>query len=267
MSDRRGPRAPEYSISQLHNFEECPRQYKYRYVDRIYRYEEGIEAFLGSRFHESMDKLYAERARGRILTLEEILSYYEKIWAEKWHPEVVLVRADRTADDYRALGRKFIENYYKRHHPFEEGEVLGLEHYIRFKLDDEGRYGCKGIIDRLMIAPDGCFEVHDYKTSSKLPEQAELDEDQQLALYQIGVHRLFPEAQEVRLVWHLVAFDVEMRSTRSPEKLKKLKDELGELIDRIEAETEFAPHESPLCDWCAYWDLCPEKKDKVKGSR
>jgi 3-hydroxymyristoyl/3-hydroxydecanoyl-(acyl carrier protein) dehydratase len=38
----------EYSISQLDNFEECPRQYKFKYVDRISRYEEGVEAFLGA---------------------------------------------------------------------------------------------------------------------------------------------------------------------------------------------------------------------------
>ena len=43
-------------------------------------------------------------------------------------------------------------------------------------LDDEGRYNCKGIIDRLMLAPDGAFEIHDYKTGSSLPDEAELDD-------------------------------------------------------------------------------------------
>jgi putative RecB family exonuclease len=162
------------------------------------------------------------------------------------------------------MGRRFIEDYYRRHAPFEEGKVLGLERYIRFPLDDQGRYKCKGIIDRLMIAPDGAYEVHDYKTGSKLPEQKELDEDRQLALYQVGVQTLWPDAKAVRLVWHLVAFDVEMRSVRSQEDLGKLKAELGELIERIEAEREYAPHESALCDWCAYQDLCPAKKHLVK---
>jgi len=65
-------------------------------------------------------------------------------------------------------------------------------------------------------------------------------------------------------MWHLVAFDVEMRSARTPKALEALKKELGELIDRIEAEQEFPPHESPLCGWCPYWDLCPVKKHLVK---
>ena len=53
---------PEYSISQLGKFEECALQYKFIYVDKIKRYEEGIEAFLGQRFHDAMEWLYGERA-------------------------------------------------------------------------------------------------------------------------------------------------------------------------------------------------------------
>jgi putative RecB family exonuclease len=250
---------PEYSISQLDKFEECPLQYEFIYVDGIKRYEEGVEAFLGQRFHDAMEWLYKERAF-RVVPLEELLEYYEKDWAKQWHAEVKINRKERTEDDYRLMGRRFIEDYYKRHYPFDEGRVLGLEKYIRFPLDDEGRYRCKGVIDRLMLAPDGTFEVHDYKTGSNLPEQKEFDEDSQLALYQIGVQKLWPEAKEVRLVWHQVAFDMEMRSSRTPEALDALKKELAGLIDRIEAEREFPPHESALCDWCPYWDLCPVKK-------
>jgi RecB family exonuclease len=253
----------EYSISQLDKFEECPLQYKFIYVDRIKRYEEGVEAFLGQRFHDAVEWLYGERAF-RVVPLEELLAYYEKLWAKNWHAEVKIRKEGRLPDDYRLMGRRFIEDYYKRHYPFDEGKVLGLEKYIRFPLDDKGRYNCKGIIDRLMLAPDGAFEVHDYKTGSHLPEQAELDGDKQLALYQFGVQKLWPEAKKVRLVWHLVAFDVEMRSARTPEALEKLQADLSGLIDRIEAEREFSPHESALCGWCAYQDLCPVKKHLIK---
>jgi len=254
---------PEYSNSQLSKYEECALQYKFLYVDKIKRYEEGVEAFLGQRFHDAMEFLYGERSF-RIVPLEELLEYYEIDWAKQWHAEVKIRKEGRTQDDYRLMGRRFIEDYYERHYPFDEGRVLGLERYIRFPLDDAGRYKCKGIIDRLMLAPDGAFEVHDYKTGSKLPDQAELDEDRQLALYQIGVQKLWPDVKEARLVWHLVAFDVEMKSTRTPEALEALKKEIGELIDKIEAATEYEPHESPLCDWCPYWDLCPVKKHLVK---
>ncbi|MBP1770027.1 MAG: hypothetical protein H6P96_645 [Candidatus Aminicenantes bacterium] len=255
----------EYSNSQLSTYEQCALQYKFNYVDGIKRYEEGIEAYLGQRFHDAMEWLYGEKAF-RTPSLEEVLDYYDKDWTNRWHLEIKINKAGRTADEYRRMGRRFIEDYYRRHHPFDEGRVLGLERYIRFPLDDAGRYRCKGIIDRLMLAPDGVFEVHDYKTGSKLPDQRELDRDRQLALYQIGVESLWPEAREkgVRLVWHEVAFDVEMGSVRSQEALERLKADVGALIDRIEAERVWVPHESALCDWCPYWDLCPVKKHLVK---
>ena len=50
---------------------------------------------------------------------------------------------------------------------------------------------------------------------------------------------------------------------RTPEALEALKKEIGGLIDRNEAATEYEPHESPLCDWCSYWDLCPVKKHLI----
>ena len=77
---------PEYSNSQLNKFEECALQYKFLYVDKIKRYEEGVEAFLGQRFHDAMEWLYGERAF-RVVPLEELLEYYEKDWAKQWHAE------------------------------------------------------------------------------------------------------------------------------------------------------------------------------------
>ena len=255
---------PEYSISQLNKFRECPLQYKFIYVDKIRRYEEGVEAFLGSRFHETMEWLYRERAV-RIVPLEELLAFYEKVWADKWNDGVKINNPDRTVDDYRLMGRRFIEDYYRRHCPFDEGRVMGLERYIRFPLAAGSRHGCKGIIDRLVVAADGVFEIHDYKTGAKLPEQAELDADRQLALYQIGVQTLWPEAKEVRLVWHFAAFDLVMTSQRTPEAIEALRAELAALIDTIEAEREFAPRECGLCNWCVYWDLCPVKTPPEKA--
>ncbi len=254
---------PEYSISQIGAFETCPFQYRLVYVDHIRRVAVGIEAFLGQRFHEAMQWLYRERAF-REVPLEEVLKFYETQWQAAWHAEVNIVKKERTADDYRELGRRFIEDYYRHYRPFAQGRVLGLEKKIQFALERGKRYAFKGVIDRLMLAPDGAFEIHDYKTSGSLPVQAELDKDRQLALYQVGVHKIWPESNEVRLVWHLVAFDMEMRSRRTPEQLEALKAEIFGLVDQIEAERNFSPRESTLCDWCSYWDLCPAKKHLKK---
>ncbi|MDI6846268.1 MAG: PD-(D/E)XK nuclease family protein, partial [Candidatus Saccharicenans sp.] len=60
----------KYSHSKLSTFENCPLKFKLAYIDEIRVEEEGIEAFLGSRFHQAMEKLYSELPF-RTMTLDE----------------------------------------------------------------------------------------------------------------------------------------------------------------------------------------------------
>lgn len=251
-----------YSNSKLSTYETCPLKYKLAYLDKLEVEEEGIEAFLGSRFHEAMEKLYQELPF-RTMTLEEVKAYYEERWKKNFHDKVVIVAPERTADDYFRLGLKFIEDYYRRYYPFNRNRVLGLEQKVEIDLDGTGRYVIIGYVDRIDLTPEGVIEIHDYKTGSSLPEQAQADADRQLALYQLGVKKKWPWASSFRLVWHYVAFDLEIVSTRTSEQLEQLKQEIKQLIDRIEAEREFPPRESILCNWCAFWVYCPLKKHEA----
>jgi putative RecB family exonuclease len=259
---------PAYSNSSLGTFEECPLKYRFAYVDRIRIPEEGIEAFLGSRFHEVMEKLYRELPYKKS-TLDELLAYFDALWDKEFHEDVTIVNPDKTAEDYKKLGRKFIEDYYSHYDPFDESRVLGLERRFSVDLDGTGRYLIKGVIDRLAQAPDGTYEIHDYKTSSSLPEQKKMGEDRQLALYQIGVENMWNDVRAVRLVWHFVAFDKELTSERTPDELERVKADVKRLIDEIESRPPdgFEPQESALCDWCGFWAICPLKKHlaKVEG--
>ena len=254
---------PTYSHSKLSTFETCPLQYKFAYIDRIKREEEGIEAFMGSRFHDAMERLYGE-LRYRVMPLEELIRFYEEKWVKEYHDDVVITNKKRTADDYRGLGRKCIESYYRRYHPFAQGTLLGLEKKVDVDLLGDGKYRIIGYIDRLMQLGNGRYEIHDYKTSGSLPEQRRLDEDRQLALYNIAVRKMWPDVEGVSLCWHYVVFDKEMTSSRTEKQLEKLKDNTIALIDRIEATRVFEPRESALCDWCSYQDLCPKRKHLCK---
>lgn len=247
---------PIYSHSRLASFEQCPLKYKFTYVDGIKRKRTSIEAFMGSRFHEVMEELYG-RIAFEIPTLTSLLELYDSQWDKHWSSDVFVTQPERKADDYRTIGRRAIEDYYQRYHPFDQGRVVGLEREIIFDLTGEGRYQLRAIIDRLMAQPNGTFEIHDYKTSGKFPEQASVDHDRQLALYEMAVRSAWPEVQSVDLIWHYVAFDQELHSHRSREELTALKEDLIGLIDEIERTTEFPPHESFLCSWCDHREICP----------
>lgn len=246
-----------YSHSRLSAFEQCKLRYKYSYIDRIKREEDSIETFLGSRFHETMERAYAERAFWKPSDVD-LTKYFDELWDKNFGEHVFVSRKDRTAEDYRKIGHKAIADYHRRYSPYDSGRVLGLEKRILADLDGTGAYQVQGYIDRVMETDDGHFEIHDYKTSGNLPDQTKLDSDRQLALYEIAVRQLWPkDVKQIDLVWHYVVFDKELRSSRTPEQLEELKSNTIALIDEIERTDEYPPSESNLCRWCDYQDICP----------
>jgi putative RecB family exonuclease len=249
---------PTYSYSKLSTFKSCPLQYRFRYVDRR-KMDVGptIEAFLGQRVHEVLEWLYGQVQNQSIPTLEELLARYAALWEAEWRDDVRIVKRDLDADSYRRVGEEALRRYAQRHHPYDHGIVLGLEKRFRFPLD-EG-HTINGVIDRLMRVGDGKVEVHDYKTSASLPTPEQAAADRQAGVYEMAARRLFPDASEVRLVWHYLRFDQRLTGERTPFEREALTADLLAEMRIIEATSDFPPRESALCDWCEFYSICPAK--------
>jgi putative RecB family exonuclease len=247
-----------YSHSRLSSFENCPKQFEFRYIQKIPSETEGIEAFVGKRVHEILERLYIFVGNGQIPGIEKVVERYHKLWEETYDAERVrIIREGTPLSFYKSLGESCLRSYYMRHYPFDESETLGIEERVLFPLDDSGEYRMQGIIDRISRARDGTIEVHDYKTSARVPSQRILDQDRQLALYQIGLARKFGEDTPFRLVWHYVAKNTTRVSTRTPEQLETLREETIGRIDQIQSATEFKAKKISLCPWCEYKSICP----------
>lgn len=246
-----------YSHSRLSCFEQCPEKYKLNYIDKVETEVEGsIEAFLGSRVHETLEKLYRDLQHQKHNSLEDLLTFLKTEWQKQWNDAIVIVKEDYSPDNYLKMAEKYIADYYKRYHPFTQGKTIALEDLIRINLDSSGNYKLQGYIDRLSENKDGHYEIHDYKTNSRLPLPDYLRQDRQLALYSIGVNDKYPDVQNIRLVWHFLAFDKEIDSTRTDEELTKLKQDTIKLINTIESEEEFPANPSLLCEWCEFKPIC-----------
>jgi len=258
---------PVFSHSKLSTFENCPLKYKFHYLDKLSPEEEleGIEAFLGSRFHETMEWLYRAKKLSKIRSLEETLDYFTKVWKENWHEGVQVVRKEFDARDYFNHGRKMVENYYNRVFVNDDSTTIALEKLVLFDLGEGVKV--RGFIDRLSQDKNGVYEVRDYKTSGFLPTQKDVDGDRQLAFYQIAVQNDYKDAKKVKLVWHFVAFDKDVVSTRGKKQLSQLKAETLALVKKIGKAGEkgaFPPKKSQLCGWCGFRSICPAWKHVVK---
>ncbi len=251
-----------YSHSKLGTFQQCRYKYKLQYVDKIKVELESIEAFMGKRVHETLEKLYKDLKFQKLNSKKELLKLYETIWEENWHDKVVIVKGEYTADNYKAMGKKFVSDYYDHYKPFNQLTTLGLETQDKLELADDVQYHVR--IDRFSCDKDGNYYICDYKTNNSLKEQEELDEDRQLAMYSLWVRKTYPDAKSVKLVWYFLAFDKELISERNDEQLASLKAETLDLIKEVETCKDFPTNVSALCNYCPYKPQCPAWKHEIE---
>jgi len=249
---------PVFSHSKLSTFEQCKLKYKFRYIDKIIPdIEKTIESHLGSVVHSTLEWLYTEVKKNKLPTIDDVIVNYSENWKENYDEEIPIMKKEMTVNDYFNKGIQFLINYYTRHKPFDDN-TIAIEKGIIFNLDAEGKYKIRGFIDRLVYnLKNEEYEVHDYKTSGRLPSDESIENDRQLALYSIAIKEAFNHEKRVMLVWHYLAFNKKIVSKRTDDQLKQLKEETINLIKEIESTTVFPPRKSPLCNWCEYKPICP----------
>jgi putative RecB family exonuclease len=246
-----------YSHSRLSCYEQCPCKFKLQYIDKVEtEVEENVEAFLGTRVHETLEKLYRDVQHQKLNSLEELLAFLQDEWVGNWSDDIVIVNNEYNQENYLRMAKKYVTDYYKRYTPFDKGKTVALEERISIDLDEEGAYKLQGYIDRLTETKDGYYEIHDYKTNSRLPLADYIKSDRQLALYMIGVKNNYPDVKDVRLIWHFLKFDKEIDSTRTDAELEKLRLDTIKLIDNIESDCAFNAKPGYFCDWCEFKTVC-----------
>ena len=249
-----------YSYSAISSFENCPLKFKLAYIDKIQPLRKSIEIFLGTRIHEALEKLYRDKLYGKLLSLEELLKFYNERW-QKEMSGIVFVTKEYDVENYRKMGERYLADYYNTYKPFDEGRIIALEKKVFFPLNE--KYWISGIIDRI-VEINGVYEVHDYKTSLYFPTKKDIEEDCQLALYALALDYLYG-VRDIELVWHFLAFNKEIRIKKAS--YEDAREEIIKRIERIEEakrKNEFPPRESSLCPYCSYRPICPLFKHEYK---
>ncbi|MBZ5699038.1 MAG: PD-(D/E)XK nuclease family protein [Acidobacteriia bacterium] len=246
---------PSFSHSKLTTYQQCPQKYKFRYIDEIPPPIRSIELHLGDSVHRALEKLYADAMHGRTHSCDEILSFYQQKWDEGYTPQMRIVRSGTTARTYLENGRRMLQTYHQRFYPFTQSRTLELEGKFLYPVSE--KHEIRGVIDRLARTGDGSLEIHDYKTSRRLPDSSQVGSDTQLALYELALRHRWPGTRHISLIWHYLAFDEEIQITKTPQQLETIKQNTLGLIKRIESTTSFPTRVAPLCDWCEYKEICP----------
>ncbi len=251
-----------YSHSKLSTFSQCRYKYKLQYIDGVkIEGAESVEAFMGSRVHEALEKLYKDLKFQKLNSLKDLLKFYRDSWDKSWTDDIIIVKKDYSAKNYKLMGEKYLTDYYNNYAPFDQMTILGLETQDRLHLPDGNHYHVR--MDKLGFK-NGVYYVCDYKSNNRMKDQQEADEDRQLAMYSIWVKNTFKDAKKVVLLWHMLAFNKEVTSERTDAQLKKLQDDTMALIKEVEKAKEFPTKVTALCDYCSYKSICPAWKHDIE---
>ncbi|HCB37567.1 MAG TPA: hypothetical protein DEP66_05065 [Acidimicrobiaceae bacterium] len=246
------------SPSAAGTFRNCPRRWKFHYVDDLPD-PPGEPAVLGSFVHKVLEDLLELPAPDR--TIERAREVCTRNWPETANSDNF---ADLDFDDdqsraFKAKAWAFVEGYFAMFDP-QQVDVVEREHKVRATV---GEVPFFGFIDLLENA-DGGLRVTDYKTG-KPPRPRYLDE----ALSQIWLYAAALADQGTEVATVQLAYIGNGADRRGKTFVREMDaDAMAAAVDR-HGETwraihdaldrdEFKPKPGPLCGWCAYRDHCPE---------
>jgi len=246
-----------FSYSRLKCFNQCPQKYKFQYIDKVkVEVKENIELFLGKRVHETLKKLYQDLYYKKLNSLRQLLNFLYNKWSKNWNDSIKIVKEDYDHGDYLRMADKYITDYYSHYYPFNHSRTIALEKRIIINLNRSGDHQLCVYIDRINKTKDRVYQIHDYKTCSRMPSNEYFRNDWQLPLYAFVLKKRYPYIKNVSLVWHMLKFNKEKKLKRSDGELEKLKKNVLHLINKIEKTKVFPSKPSKLCNWCKFKSIC-----------
>ncbi|HAI64626.1 MAG TPA: hypothetical protein DDY35_03180 [Acidimicrobiaceae bacterium] len=258
-SERAVPTPPRrLSPSGAGTFEQCPRRWRLRYVERLPD-PPGEAALAGSFAHRVLELLMQRDPHERTVEIAKAIARAEWPGVEA-DPDFRALGFDETGSKhFRWKAWQAIEGLWALEDP-KAVDVRATEHDVEADL---GGVPFRGIVDRLDEEGDGLV-VTDYK-SGKAPSarfrRGRLD---QVLLYAAAVEQATGEMPVHARLLYLGQRPVGIKVTR--EEIDSVVDKLAGTWAAINTACdtdEFDPRTGPLCGWCPYVDRCPEGTKEV----
>ena len=169
-SPRSGEGEIVLSYSSIAAYLDCPRQYWYRYVQRLPA-AQSAEAVQGVIIHETLRRAAEAKRAGATVTADMLSALHSTVWGDTAFPD------PRRAPTFQRNGAAQLEAYRQR------GGLEARPEYVEhaFSVAVDG-WMLNGVIDRIDRA-DESWRIIDYKTGRRLPRGRR---DLQVALYALG---------------------------------------------------------------------------------
>jgi len=242
----------EASPFSLNMFQQCPRQYKFQYIDHlgdIYRKSRPYFT-MGDHVHATLKDFLSVTP-----VSERNMAKLEDLLREKW-------RRYRKGFNDRTDEKKWGEKALKQLRWFARTQDISV---IPFMIEDYHSAALtdtillKGKIDRVDKEADDSLHIIDYKTG-KMP--AEINQ------IQLHIYALILSKKQDLPLKKASYFYLDVGKLRTIElttaDLAQAASYVIELVDRIRIETEYPATPNIYCWNCDFLEICPSKEEATK---
>jgi DNA helicase-2/ATP-dependent DNA helicase PcrA len=229
------------SYSAIASYRDCPRQYWYRYEQRLPSIQ-SAEAVQGVILHEVLMRAGEIRQSGKLLSARRLRTLHGEVWSGTSFPD------PRRAPTFKRNGIAQLEAFRKAG-GFETRPEF-LEQSFTVPLDG---WTLRGVIDRVDRAESG-WRILDYKSGRPV---ARSRRDLQVALYALGASRALQlEPVELEVVY--LASVEKVRLERPDALVAEAQKQGAEVADGVRAGRFDARPERRRCRLCPYRLACAD---------
>jgi putative RecB family exonuclease len=235
-------------------FKECPLAFRFSYLERLPE-PPSPWASKGTLVHRALELLFCRPPDDR--TVDAALADLDRARAELADdPEFAgLELSDEERALFDADAEQLVHKYFELEDPSRVNPI-GLE----LKLEaDLGNTRIRGIIDRLELDENGELVVTDYKTGGVPSERFEGKSLSGVHIYALLCERMLGKrpARVQLLYLQKPEAIIATPTDQSIGGVERRTNALWSAITTACARDDFRPHQSRLCDFCAFKAYCP----------
>lgn len=265
------------SYSQIETFEQCPKKWAFRYIDKIVIEMQNIHLDYGSAVHQGLENAFRDLRDNHSLSEEDLLQTVNTLSYDYAYGD-----AKSELYKYAIEDMKRLINYQGFYEKIKDKEIVGIEDEFNLKIPamfggEDTEINIKGYIDLIYRDDDGKLVVVDHKTSKKKFDKKKRRTNLQIPIYFLAIkdkYGEYPKAgiynftklndyQESLFTEKVTAEQEELMNKRNPKEIwakdptNTVKDIVHAFKDMNNIKLRETAKPSKLCYWCDYNVICP----------
>ena len=248
------------SASSIGTYVECSLMYKFSKIDRIPMEKKSDAMEFGSAIHNTLEQYYMEKLIGEKLLLKDVHEIFEKCWKNRAKDNLnIQFTKGHDCKSLLMLGKDLLSVWFQKL-PDDNYNIIGIEEAFSFKIPGIA-LPFIGAMDLIEEDEAATIIVTDHKTSARAYSASEVDQNQQLTLYQMALKSMGYGNREILLKFDTIIKTKTPRfeqywTTRSELDEHRLIRKANQVWDGITKQVFIPNDQSWKCKGCSYKSAC-----------